>query len=129
MNDIDYFSEKRLNDVTLGTFYRNLPFRLREFVDPTWDVTFVLQGYRGPRRLCDGSSGDSKSIGSTNGIQTVKFRHATSKLALIAPTIFVAGRLLLDNDWQTLYFEEESGELLSNNLERAKEILQERSEA
>ena len=134
MLDIDYFSEQRLNKKCLCEFRNELPARLRDLVElKDRDSMYVLQGYRGPGRLCDESSGDSESIGATNGIQTVKFRHGASKAALIVPVagllVWSAVRLLQDNSWQTLYFEEHSGELLSNSWSKANEILEERREA
>jgi hypothetical protein len=132
MKDIEYFSESRLDAESLNRFWNNLPNRrLQNMIELySRDTAFKLQGYRGPRRLCNGSSGDSGNIGPINEIETVKFRHNFSKWGLLVAPVFLGFRLYgnaKDMDgWQVLYFEENSGELLSNSWSRANDIIEER---
>lgn len=120
MRDIDYFTEEKLDRSTFLPFKHELPDHLRGFLK---NGRGVLQGYRGPTYMQNNSSGtDSQTLNSSYGVQEIRFWHGTSKNAHYVPVvgtiIFGIGRgiesLINSSDWQTVYFDENSGRALSS---------------
>jgi hypothetical protein len=130
MKDIEYFSEFRMNKSRcVRDFRASLPTRLDTFLFDYDNDGKVLQGYRGPAHLCDGSSGDSQSVRSSDhegDIQQVAYWYAISKWRLFTPVIFILTRLFEDTNWHYIYFDSNTGEALATNRNEAREIVNRR---
>lgn len=136
MRDIDYFSEDKMSSYTMTKFAFSLPVHLREALIKSLNssriinrslpdrlIMGVLQGYRGPESLCNGSSGDSGELNSTDGLQEIRFWNGTSKLLNLAPIygtlVFCLGRMAGDTAWHSLYFDSNTGEFLGTTKQEA----------
>jgi tetratricopeptide (TPR) repeat protein len=134
-NDLYYFYESDFSKGNLIDFYNSLPVHIRaKFVDSIGgmsvldrDVTNVVQGYRGPRN--NGSSGDSKYLGSSNGLQEVKFWFGVSKhlnwVPIVGSIVYGIARAAGDTAWHSLYFDSNTGECLSHDKNEAAQRLNE----
>jgi tetratricopeptide (TPR) repeat protein len=124
MKDIEYFSEARLNESSSNFFFITLPTHLQKLLRAIYKKTNsnlrqfldTLQGYRGPTYLCNDSIGDSRAIAAESGVQEIKFWFGMSKHWLWHPFytfVIPFERLSKDCIWISVFFDELSGEMLS----------------
>jgi hypothetical protein len=130
--DISYFSEGKMNAENYRLFGFTLPARLHDlhYIGRRFDN--VLQGYRGPAYLCDGSCGDSGHLEASNGIQEVRFWYGCTKKMLLVPVVgwffFGVGRANEDMDWRSIFFDATTGEALSKDRAEAERMMQAKKE-
>jgi tetratricopeptide (TPR) repeat protein len=109
MKDIDYFTESRMGEKNSQLFANELPAHLRtHYCVKSRDFMFVLQGYE---RSC------------STGVEEIRYWHGTSKhgnwFPVLGTIAFTMARVTehCNNylDWQTLYYDEASGDSLSSS--------------
>ena len=131
MRDIDYFSESKMNAVNHINFKHRLPSNLKIFLAKYSVHPQVLQGYRGPPALVDGSCGDSEVIYPSNGMQEIRYWYGTSKSMNLIPVLgwiaFGMARASDDCDWYSIFFDESTGEALSTDKNEAEKIKNKRT--
>jgi hypothetical protein len=139
MTDISYFSETKMNEKTAIRFCEGLPSGLKHLfffrhanqygrISQTHNSNAVLQGYRGPAYLCDGSSGDSRHLDAYNGIQEIRYWYGEPKTVLLVPVLgwlnFGAIRFFEDTNWHSIFFDSSTGEALSTDRTEVEEMMQ-----
>lgn len=133
--DIDYFCERSLSSVSVSSFGDNLPGHLAEVFKKSINVADncanTLQGYGGPPRLVNNACSNSEKIEPVNGVEIVKFWYGASANFNAIPVLGSIGwgvtRLVQSAqghlDWSYLYFDAETGEILSHEQNEAAEKL------
>lgn len=127
--DLSYFAESYLNSTSLRDFRKELPDNLQYVFDLSMGYLSnrdkisvnVLQGYRGGNG--NGSSGDSKVLNLSNGLQEVCYWWGASKhlnwIPILGTVLFVGCRVAGDTDWHRMYFDNEIKQCLSHKKAEA----------
>lgn len=133
--DLSYFAESYLNSTSLRDFRKELPGNLQHAFDLSMGELSnidkisvnVLQGYKGEN--IDGSSGDSKVLNPSNGLQEVCYWWGASKhlnwIPILGTVLFVGCRVAGDTDWHRMYFDNETKQCLSHKKAEAVRKLNE----
>jgi hypothetical protein len=122
--DLFYFQESKMNEGIIKTFYNKLPSKLKQhFLNSVpndldaWDSEIrVLQGYKGP--FPNGGSADSQILAPRFGLQEVRYWWGPAERMYM----FWGLSQLVNSHWSQwfhLYFDENTGECLSHDLEEA----------
>jgi hypothetical protein len=135
MREIDYFTEKKLVEMfSYGnrgvlSFYNNsvyIPSFIKD-IFKDYNRESVIQGYKGHE--VDGSTGDSEKLEAKYGLQEVRFWMGWTKHALWSPITgwpsFAVGRLFGATQWKSCYFDEITGQFLSQEKGEAARRLNE----